>query len=158
MPHKTIIRLSGVARNPANGFPARPLESTLHLTSDEALQLPQQPKRMAIVGGGCIAAELAHFFGSLGTEVTLIHRRSTMLREEDDEIAQRFTQVYQRKLNLLLNSQVTEVETKDGGISLKVAVEHEGQPHSTVVDTDALLLATGRAPNSESTDGPGWRA
>ncbi len=67
------------------------LESTLHLTSDEALRLPQQPKGMAIMGGGYIAAELARFFGSLGTEVTLIHRRSTMLREEDDEIAQRFT-------------------------------------------------------------------
>ena len=30
MPHKTIIRLSGVARNPANGFPARLLEAYLH--------------------------------------------------------------------------------------------------------------------------------
>ena len=128
------------------------LDSTPYITSDEALRLPQQPKRMAIVGGGYIAAELAHFFGSLGTEVTLIHRRSTMLREEDDEIAQRFTQVYQRKLNLLLNSQVTEVETKDGGISLKVAVEHEGDTHSTVVDTDVLLLATGRAPNTDLLD------
>ncbi len=35
---------------------------------------------------------------------------------------------------------------------MKVAVEHEGQPHSTVVDTDALLLATGRAPNTDLLD------
>ena len=83
-----------------SGIPG--LDQVAYLTSDEALRLPEQPKRMAVVGGGYIAAELAHFFGALGTEITLIHRRSTMLREEDPEIAGRFTQVYQRRFNLLL--------------------------------------------------------
>ena len=125
------------------------LDQTAYITSDQALRLPQQPKRMAIVGGGYIAAEMAHFFCSLGTEVTLIHRRSTMLREEDEAIAQRFTQVYQEKMNLLLNSEVAEVQTKGGEINLKVSVEHEGQQHSVDVAADTHLMATGRVPNTD---------
>ena len=125
------------------------LDQVSYLTSDEALRLPEQPKRLAVVGGGYIAAELAHFFGSLGTDVTLIHRRSTMLREEDQEIAERFTQVYQRRFNLLLNSQVTSVNPKDGAIELNVTVEDQGQTHAVNIDADALLLATGRVPNTD---------
>lgn len=45
-----------------------------YITSDQALRLPSQPRRLAIVGGGYIAAEMVHLFGALGTEVTLIHR------------------------------------------------------------------------------------
>ena len=50
------------------------LDRVPYITSDEALRLPEQPRRLAILGGGYIAAEMAHFFGALGTEVTLIHR------------------------------------------------------------------------------------
>ncbi len=73
------------------------LEHTPYITSDQALRLPEQPRRLTVVGGGYIAAELAHFFGALGTEVTIIHRRGQMLREEDEEVARRFTEVYQRR-------------------------------------------------------------
>jgi dihydrolipoamide dehydrogenase len=43
------------------------LDQTPYITSDEALRLPEQPKKLTIIGGGYIAAELAHFFGALGT-------------------------------------------------------------------------------------------
>ena len=102
---------------------------------------------MAIVGGGYIAAELAHFFGSLGTEVTIIHRRQTLLREEDEEIARRFTQVYQRRFNLLLNSEVNEFNSSGGEFRVKVSVQ--GQGHTVDVDVDTLLIATGRVPNTD---------
>ncbi|PKB64266.1 MAG: hypothetical protein BZY80_03305 [SAR202 cluster bacterium Io17-Chloro-G2] len=125
------------------------LDKTPYITSDQALRLPQQPKRMAIVGGGYIAAELAHFFGSLGTEVTLIHRRSTLLREEDEEIARRFTEVYQRRFNLLLDSQVSQVQTKDGEIYLNVSSQHEVHEHTVELGVDTLLLATGRVSNTD---------
>ena len=72
-----------------------------------------------------------------------------MLREEDPEIAGRFTQVYQRRFNLLLDSQVTGVKPKDGAIELSVAVERQGQAHSANIEVDALLLATGRGPNTD---------
>ena len=67
-----------------------------------------------------------------------------MLREEDEEIAKRFTQVNQRRFNLMLDSQVSEVRSKGGEVSLNVSVHNNGQEHSVEIDVDTLLLATGR--------------
>jgi mycothione reductase len=45
------------------------LEESGYITSDQALHLDEQPQVLTIIGGGYIAAELAHFFGSLGTKI-----------------------------------------------------------------------------------------
>ena len=121
------------------------LQEVPYLTSNEALRLPEQPRRLAIVGGGCIAAELAHFFGSLGTEITIIHRRPLMLREEDQQVSQQFTEVYERKFNMLLNAQVSRVSRNGDGLMLDVSVDGRMEE----VAADAVLFATGRVPNTD---------
>ena len=121
------------------------LDDVPYITSDQALRLQQQPRRLAIVGGGYIAAELAHFYGALGTEVTLIHRGPSMLRAEDRDVARRFTEVYQRRFDLLLNSRVSRAY-RDGG---EVALEVSSDGREKTVTVDALLLATGRVPNTD---------
>ena len=45
------------------------------------------PRRMTIVGGGYVAAEFAHVFSALGTEVTQVHRGPALLREHDEDIS-----------------------------------------------------------------------
>ena len=116
-----------------------------YITSDQALRLPEQPKRLTIVGGGFIAAEMAHFFGSLGTEVTLIHRRRHLIRDEDEDVAKRFTEVYQRKFNLMLNAQVSRAVSRANEIVLEVASDG----NTVDVVSDVLLMATGRIPNTD---------
>ena len=59
-----------------------------------------------------------YFFGALGTEVTIIHRRLLMLREEDEDVARRFTEVYQRRFNMLLSTQVSPSAVKRTSTSL----------------------------------------
>ena len=121
------------------------LDRTPYITSDQALRLPEQPRRLTVIGGGYIAAELAHFFGALGTEVTIIHRRALMLREEDEDVSRRFTEVYQRRFNLVLEAQVSEVSSKDGEITVEVTT-----PEGTrSIRSDTLLMATGRVPNTD---------
>ena len=124
------------------------LDETPYLTSDEALRLPEQPKRLAIVGGGYIAAELAHFFGALGTEVTLVHRRATLLRDEDWEVARRFTEVYKRRFDTRLGATVSRVSRRGDELVLELSGNGSGEN----VIADALLLATGRVPNSDVLD------
>jgi dihydrolipoamide dehydrogenase len=121
------------------------LDSVPYITSDEALRLPEQPRRLAILGGGYIAAEMAHFFGALGTKVTLIHRGSQLLRAEDDDVARRFTEVFQRKINMLLNTQISRADSRGNEIVLQVA----SNGSSSEVVADALLVATGRVPNTD---------
>ena len=116
-----------------------------YITSDEALRLPEQPRRLAILGGGYIAAEMAHFFGALGTEVTLIQRGPQLLRAEDDDVARRFTEVYQRKINILLNTRISRAESRGHEIVLEVSSEGS----TGEVLADGLLVATGRVPNTD---------
>ncbi|MCI0849386.1 MAG: FAD-dependent oxidoreductase [Chloroflexi bacterium] len=116
------------------------------LTSDEALRLPRQPERLTIAGGGFIAAELAHFFGALGTAVTIVHRGAGLVRFEDEQVARRFTELYQRRFRLLLNSTITRARRANGEILLDVAVDGR----SETLATDALLLAVGRVPNTDT--------
>jgi dihydrolipoamide dehydrogenase len=121
------------------------LDQTPYITSDEALRLPEQPKKLTIIGGGYIAAELAHFFGAFGTDVAIIHRRDLMLREEDTDVSRRFTEVYQRRFNVVLDAQIESVSSLAGEITVEVTTP-EGK-RSIVSDT--LLMATGRVPNTD---------
>jgi mycothione reductase len=118
------------------------------ITSDEALRLPRQPRRLVIVGGGYIAAELAHFFGALSTEVTIVHRGPRLLRLEDDDVSARFTEVYQRRFTMLINTVVRRAHHNRERITLELA--SDGQQRT--LTADALLLAVGRVPNTDLLD------
>jgi mycothione reductase len=65
------------------------LKESRFITSDEALRLKQQPRVLTFIGGGYITCELAHFYGSLGTEINIIQLWDTLIPNEDD-----FTEVY----------------------------------------------------------------
>ncbi len=121
------------------------LKDVNFITSDEALRLQKQPKHLVIIGGGYIASELAHFFGSLGTKITIIQRSSLLMNNEDTEIAQRFTEVCKRKYNVILNANTKRVYKK--GKNAAVDIEVGGKQQTIVGDT--LLVATGRTPNTD---------
>ena len=118
------------------------LESVPYYTSDDVMRLPVQPRRMVIVGGGYIAAEMGHFFGSLGTEVTFLVRSGAMVREEDAEISRRFTEIYKDRFNVLLNTRIAGVSKSGEAIRIETDKGEE-------VECDVLLLAAGRVPNSD---------
>ena len=130
-------------------IPAIPgLEEVVYHTSDTVMRLPHQPPRMAILGGGYIGAELGHFFGALGTEITLIHRGDRLLPREDEEISQRFTDLYARRFTVFLHTQVQRVRQQADTITLDLPVAGRLQQ----VTCDVLLLAVGRIPNSDLLD------
>jgi dihydrolipoamide dehydrogenase len=124
------------------------LETVPYITSDEALRLQKQPKQLIIIGGGYIASELAHFFGALGTKVTILQRGNLLMNNEDTEIAQRFTEVYKRKFNVILNANTKKVFKKGKNISVEIEVNG----NKRTVTGDTLLVATGRVPNTDVLD------
>ena len=69
--------------------PVEGLKEVDYMTSTEALRLTKQPKSLTIIGGGYIAAELAHFYGALGTKINIIQRRGVLIPNEDEEVAKR---------------------------------------------------------------------
>ena len=126
------------------------LDEVPYHTSDTIMRLPEQPRSIIIVGGGYIGVEMAHFFGGLGTEVTLIESSDKLIRVEDDDICIRFTEIFGRHNNLLLNSTATAVGPREGGDGVSVDVTVDGEART--VSADTLLLAVGRTPNSDRID------
>ncbi len=120
------------------------------ITSDEALRLREQPKTLAIIGGGYIAAELAHFFGSLGTDVYIIHRKDLLLSSEDEEVARAFTGIASKKYKVFTSSEPVSVR-REGG-TFEIAVKDLKTSSIVTVSSDQLLVAAGRVPNSDLLD------
>jgi mycothione reductase len=114
-------------------------------TSDTIMRLEELPERLLVVGGGFVAAEFAHIFGSFGTRVTVVNRSGAMLRAEDDEIAERFTRIAQRQWDLRLGLQVGKIERYDGGIRAHLT-------DGSTVEVDQVLVAIGRIPNADGLD------
>lgn len=116
-------------------------------TSDTVMRLSEQPRRMLIIGGGYIAAEFAHIFSSLGTEVTLAVRSGQMLRSLDDTVSERFTESARSQWNVLTEHQVSRLDSNaDGSVTAALAGPDGTQLQ---VRADVVLVATGRMPNSD---------
>ena len=121
------------------------LENIAHHTSDTIMRLETQPNSLLIVGGGYIGAEMAHFFGSLGTHVILTDHGGALIKRQDDDVAQAFTRVYQQRFDVLLHTRVRGVHPENGRIAAQLDVA--GTPRTVRVDT--VLFASGRRPNSD---------
>lgn len=130
--------------------PAVPgLDSVAYSTSDTVMRLAERPRRLAVLGGGYIAAEFANVFSAFGTEVTVINRTDRMLRGEDEEIAARFTEQFARRVDLRLKTELASVEPGAGG---RVLLHLDGPGGPTPLEADALLVATGRVPSADTLD------
>lgn len=127
------------------GTPIRPeIPGVEHvITSDEALSLPSLPRRLLVVGGGYIACELAGVFRAAGSAVTMLIRGDTVLRGFDDDVRAALTLAYRKKgIDIMPEVIVRDVEREDDG-SFNVLTKH-----NDTIDTDAILYAIGRSPNT----------
>lgn len=120
------------------------------LTSREVFKLQEQPKRMAIIGGGYIGIEFAGIFNALGTKVIQIVRGDKILRGFDDDIRTHLQNaMHQRGIKILTESQVERLEKTVNGTVL--SLNGDSAPPTVEVDA-AVLFAIGRAPNTADLD------
>jgi mycothione reductase len=127
--------------------PIEGIEDVDYWTSTEALRAKKQPKTLTIVGGGYIATELGHYYGSLGTKVTIVQRNERLVPDEDEEVSRAFTESWKKKYNIFLSHTAKKVYKKGKKFYLEIE-KKEGGGKKTVV-SDALLLATGVRPNTD---------
>ena len=114
------------------------------VTSNEALDLPALPKRIAIVGGGYIAVEFAGIFNSLGAKVTEIIRAGNILRGFDEDVREATAHEMEKKgVHIKRECIVRSIEKSNGACSLRFA---EGE----TMEADLVMYATGRAPNTKN--------
>jgi dihydrolipoamide dehydrogenase len=118
------------------------IEKGIVLTNREILDLEEVPKSLVIVGGGVIGLEMASYYNSAGSQVTVIEMLDHIGGETDREISQILLKNYKAKgIDFKLEAGVVSI---DGN---KVVYKSQGQ--ETVLETDKILMSVGRRPVTE---------
>jgi glutathione reductase (NADPH) len=128
------------------GRPVRPgiPGAEFAITSDEAFQLAELPRRVLIVGGGYVGVEFGGIFHGLDAEVTIAYRGEQILRGFDDDVRHHLhDELVRKKLDIRLQCDLRSIERRGDG-SLAATLVTAGTPQH--LEVDAVMFATGRQP------------
>ncbi|NLA83901.1 MAG: FAD-dependent oxidoreductase, partial [Clostridiales bacterium] len=118
------------------------LESGFVLTNREILDLEEVPARLVIVGGGVIGLEMASYYRSAGSEVTVIEMLDHIAGPTDSEISDILLKNYEKKgIQFKLNAKATKLEGN--------SVVYESKGETFKIEADKVLLSIGRRPATE---------
>jgi NAD(P) transhydrogenase len=121
-----------------------PFEHPHVYDSDEIVRVHSLPRTMAVVGGGVIGCEYACLFAALGTKVTVIDAKPTVLGFLDGEVVGWLIQrMREMGIDFRLESQITKCEPSTGNVSLLL---DRGEP----LEVDIALICAGRNANTDS--------
>jgi len=127
--------------------PIKGVESIEYLTNESALQLTERPESMIIVGGGYIAAEFAHFFEAMGTQVTIVQRNKRLVPEEEPEISELLRTALSRRMKVLTGTEAVEV--RQSGKVVTVTAKERDSGKQIELTAHSLLIAAGRKSNAD---------
>ena len=112
----------------------------------EAMTLEKQPKSMIIVGSGAIGVEFAHFYNTMGTQVTLVEFQPNIVPVEDIDVSKQFERSYKKAgIKVMTNSSVEKVDTS--GKTVKATVKTK--KGEEIIEADVVLSAVGIVSNIE---------
>ncbi|WP_277632244.1 dihydrolipoyl dehydrogenase [Avrilella dinanensis] len=113
----------------------------------QAMTLPEQPKKMIVVGSGAIGVEFAHFYNSMGTEVTIVEFMPNIVPVEDEDVSKQFERSLKKAgITIMTNSSVEKVDTSGNGVKATVKTA-KGEE---ILEADILLSAVGIKSNIEN--------
>ncbi|NBL64233.1 dihydrolipoyl dehydrogenase [Flavobacterium sp. NST-5] len=113
----------------------------------QAMTLPEQPKSMIVVGSGAIGVEFAHFYNSMGTQVTIVEFMPNIVPVEDEDISKQFERSLKKAgINIMTNASVEKVDTSGNGVKATVKTA-KGEE---ILEADIVLSAVGIKSNIEN--------
>ncbi len=123
------------------------LETIDFLTTETLLELTTRPRSMAIIGGGYIGVEYAHFFAAMGTSVTLIEAADRLLPGEEPEVAALLKHALRKRMQVLTDIEVEQIAHSMKDIRLFVRERRSDARFAVTADT--VMLATGRSSTTD---------
>ncbi|GCD79942.1 dihydrolipoyl dehydrogenase [Schleiferia thermophila] len=141
-PH-IIIATGGRSRQ----LPALPQDGKKIIGYREAMSLPEQPRRMVVVGSGAIGVEFAYFYATMGTEVTIVEYMPTIVPLEDEEISKQLERSFKKQgIRILTSSEVIASDTSGQAVQVTVKTP-KGEE---TIQCDIVLSAVGIVANIEN--------
>ncbi len=115
------------------------------LTSENVWDLTELPKRLVVLGGGPIGAELTQVFARLGSQVAVVDMADCLIPREDPEASCLIRDQFQSEgIGIFVNSKGKEI--KGNGDSYELIVTHSSEGDKSI-PFDKILVAIGRSPN-----------
>ena len=138
---KLIIASGSVAAVPPIPGLKESVAAGISLTNREILDLREVPKKLIVLGGGVIGLEMASYFNSIGTEVTVVEMMDRIGGPTDPEISECLKGLYEKKgVKFMLKTKAVAV---NGG---KLTIENKDG--TAEIEADKILVAVGRRPNT----------
>lgn len=117
------------------------------IDSTQALELPQIPTSMIIVGGGVIGVEFAALYSALGTKITIVEMLPEILPPVDAQIAAVIrNELKKQGVKIMVESLLTEVEKKGSNLIAKIKTKDGVQE----LEGQYVLVAVGRKPITDN--------
>ncbi|UNY98689.1 dihydrolipoyl dehydrogenase [Zhouia spongiae] len=128
-------------------LPSLPQDGKKVIGYREAMTLPEQPKKMIVVGSGAIGVEFAYFYHSMGTEVTVVEFMPNVVPVEDEDISKQLERNFKKSgIKVMTSSEVTKVDTAGKGVKATVKTK-KGEE---ILEADIILSAVGIKSNIEN--------
>ncbi|HXT70335.1 MAG TPA: dihydrolipoyl dehydrogenase [Vicinamibacterales bacterium] len=120
------------------------------ITSDEAINLPEVPKSIAIMGSGAVGVEFASIYRRFGSEVTVIELLPRLVPNEDEAVSAELLKAFRKRgIAVKTGTKVMSAGVKGGVVTIEM---QSADGKTDVLSVEKLLVATGRGP---VTDGLG---
>lgn len=127
--------------------PIEGLDDVQYLTNETILDLTERPESLAIIGGGYISAEYAHFFSAIGTRVTILQRNLHLVPDEEPEISELLEKKLSERMDVYTQTEVIGAAETDVGITLMAKDLREGE--QVQVAAERVMIAAGRQSNAD---------
>ncbi len=127
-------------------IPAFEVDGKRIVNSDHMLQLKEIPRRLAVLGAGAVGVEFASIFSRFSSELTLIEMLPRIVPLEDEEVSAELTKSF-KKQGMDVRAGTTLESAKVEGKAVKLTLKKDEKKDE--IEVDMLLVAVGRAPNSE---------
>jgi dihydrolipoyl dehydrogenase len=135
----------------ARTLPGVDFDTDKIITSREAMNLPSQPKSLAIIGAGAIGCEFADFYNAIGTQVTLVEMLDHLLPNEDEDCSIVLERSFaKRGINVMVKTRTDKVEKTASGVKLTIS----NAKGASTIEADRVLIAIGVTGNIEEVIGP----
>jgi pyruvate/2-oxoglutarate dehydrogenase complex dihydrolipoamide dehydrogenase (E3) component len=130
--------------------PIEGLDSIPFLNSTTIMELDEVPDHLIVLGGGYVGIEFSQMFRRFGSRVTIVQRGQRLMDREDDDISEAVLDILRQDgLEVFLNATTNRVTSGEKGGILVSLTTPDGD---TRVSASHLLVAAGRAPNTEALD------
>lgn len=112
------------------------------ITSEQALELPFVPRKVAVLGGGVIGVEFSSVWRSWGADVTIIEALPHLVPNEDETVSKQFERAFRKRgIDFTVGVRFQSVTQNDSGVVVTLE-------NGDTVEAEILLVAVGRGPST----------